>query len=95
MYKRQADLLCSAAAAEKRGAAARKPLFLCLGRAEIYAAHARLHRAGPVSYTHLRLRAAQHMFSLQAEFPVIHRSTLRFLFVLSFLTGLFKNKHRK
>ena len=41
-----ADLLCSAAAAEKRGAAARKPLFLCLGRAEIYAAHARLHRAG-------------------------------------------------
>ena len=42
-----------------------------------------------------RLRTAQHMFSLQAEFPVIHRSTLRFLFVLSFLTGLFKNKHRK
>ena len=41
-----ADLLCSAAAAEKRGAAARESLFLCLGRAEIYAAHARLHRAG-------------------------------------------------
>ena len=41
-----ADLLCSAAAAEKRGAAARKSLFLCLGRAEIYAAYARLHRAG-------------------------------------------------
>ena len=42
-----------------------------------------------------RLRAAQHVLGLQAEFPVIHRSTLRFLFVLSFLTGLFKNKHRK
>ena len=42
-----------------------------------------------------RLRTAQHMFSLQAEFPVIHCSTLRFLFVLSFLTGLFKNKHCK
>ena len=42
-----------------------------------------------------RLRTAQHMLSLQAEFPVIHRSTLRFLFVLSFLTGLFKNKRRK
>ena len=37
----------------------------------------------------------RHMFSLQAEFPVIQRSTLRFLFVLSFLTGLFKNKRRK
>ena len=42
-----------------------------------------------------RLRTAQHMLSLQAEFPVIHCSTLRFLFVLSFLTGLFKNKRRK
>ena len=42
-----------------------------------------------------RLRTAQHVLGLQAEFPVIHRSTLRFLFVLSFLTGLFKNKHRK
>ena len=42
-----------------------------------------------------RLRTAQHMLSLQAEFPVIHCSTLRFLFVLSFLTGLFKNKHCK
>ncbi len=42
-----------------------------------------------------RLSAAQHMFGLQAEFPVIHRSTLRFIFVLSFLTGLFKNKRRK
>ena len=42
-----------------------------------------------------RLRAAQHMLGLQAEFPVIHRSTLRFIFVLSFLTGLFKNKRRK